>query len=187
MKIYTKTGDEGLTGLYGGERVLKSARRVAAYGTVDEANAAVGVSRAALDDEELDGDLAGLQNALFDVGADLATPFEARTRAKIVPIDASDVSHLERLIDRYDEGVTPLETFILPGGHPASAALQLARAVTRRAERETVRLMQEEAVNHSVAVYLNRLSDLLFVMARVVNRRAGVSETRWHVKGRERP
>ena len=189
MKIYTKTGDAGTTGLYGGERVRKDALRVKAYGTVDEANAAIGLARAHLDtsDAELDGDLERIQNALFDVGADLATPQDSPYRKNVVPIDALDVAHLEGLIDTYNADLPELQNFILPGGPPASAALQLARAVVRRAERETVHLSHEEAANPQVAVYLNRLSDLLFVLARVVNARSGESEVRWRVKGRERP
>ena len=187
MKIYTKTGDEGSTALYGGERVSKDARRVSAYGTVDEANAVLGLARAHLEDDELDNELASLQNALFDLGADLATPHGSRYRANITPIDADDVTHVEKLIDRLQEELSPLQNFILPGGHPAAAALHVARGVTRRAERNVVELMHEAEVNAQVGVYLNRLSDLLFVMARAVNARAGIAETQWHVKGRERP
>jgi cob(I)alamin adenosyltransferase len=184
MKIYTKTGDKGETGLYGGERVAKDSWRVAAYGTVDEANSAIGMARSHLNDEELDKDLAHIQNALFDVGADLATPNASKYRKNVSPIDEQDISVLERLIDHYDN--TPLTNFILPGGHPASAALHLARTVTRRAEREVTTLKRNEEINEHVAVYLNRLSDLLFVMARAVNAKAGISETKWHVKGRSR-
>ncbi len=187
MKIYTKTGDQGTTALYGGERVSKDARRVSAYGTVDEANAALGLARAHLEDAELSGDIEKLQNALFDLGADLAAPHGSRYRKNITPIDEEDVAHLERLIDSLEEELAPLQNFILPGGHPASAALQVARGVARRAERKVVELMHESEVNAHVGVYLNRLSDLLFVMARVVNARSGIAETQWHVKGRERP
>jgi cob(I)alamin adenosyltransferase len=184
MKIYTKTGDKGETGLYGGERVAKDSLRVAAYGTVDEANSAIGMARSHLTDEELDKDLAHIQNALFDVGADLATPNESKYRKNVSPIDEKDIGILENLIDHYDN--TPLTNFILPGGHPSSAALHLARTITRRAEREVTTLKREETINEHVAVYLNRLSDLLFVMARAVNARAGINEVKWHVKGRSR-
>lgn len=187
MKIYTKTGDAGTTALYGGERVAKDALRVAAYGTVDEANAAIGVARAQLGDIQLDKELAGIQNTLFDVGADLATPEESRYRKNLMPIDEADVAVVEKLIDKHDAELAPLKNFILPGGNQAAAALQLARAVVRRAEREVVQLAQHEAVNPQVTIYLNRLSDLLFVLARVANMKSGVSETRWQVKGRERP
>jgi cob(I)alamin adenosyltransferase len=184
MKIYTKTGDKGETGLYGGERVAKDSLRVSAYGTVDEANSAIGIARAHLSDEEIDKDLAHLQNALFDVGADLATPNDSKYRKNVSPIDEQDVDYLEHLIDRYDN--TPLTNFILPGGHPSSAALHLARTIARRAERDIITLKREEQINEYVAVFLNRLSDLLFVMARAVNARAGISEVKWHVKGRSR-
>ncbi len=187
MKIYTKTGDTGETGLYGGERVPKHHLRVQAYGTVDEVNASLGLARAALVDTELDDCLAAVQNALFDVGADLATRQDSKYRKNIVAIDEADIAYIEGLIDRFDEELEPLSNFILPGGHPASAALQMARTICRRAEREVVSLAEHESINTQVAVYLNRLSDLLFTMARVVNKRADIAETRWHVKGRQRP
>lgn len=185
MKIYTKTGDAGETGLYGGERVPKDAPRVRAYGTVDEANATLGLVRAHCPDVGVGEDLAYLQNALFDLGADLSTPFGSRQRDTLSPIGEEDVAKLEALIDRYQEGLEPLRAFILPGGHEAAAALHLARTVVRRAEREVVSLGREEEVNPQVGIYLNRLSDLLFVLARVLNVKLGVSETRWQVKGRE--
>ena len=185
MKIYTKTGDEGTTALYGGTRVPKDTLRVTAYGTVDEANACLGLARSYGVDAALDGELETLQNALFDLGADLATPQDSKYRKNLTPLNEQDVAQLEALIDRYEEDLAPLENFILPGGHEAAAALHLARAVTRRAEREVVALAREEEVNPQVAIYLNRLSDLLFVVARVVNMKTGVSELRWQVKGRE--
>ena len=185
MKIYTKTGDAGETGLYGGERVPKDALRVQAYGTVDEANAVLGVARAALIAPDLNEVLAGIQNDLFYVGADLATPSDSKYRANIVPIKEEDARRLEKLIDDFEQDLEPLANFVLPGGHEASSALHLARTVVRRAEREVTGLAREEDVNAHVAIYLNRLSDLLFVMARVVNKKMGVSETRWHVKGRQ--
>jgi len=185
MKIYTKTGDEGTTALYGGTRVPKDTLRVNAYGTVDEANACLGLARANGVDMALDGELETIQNALFDLGADLATPQDSKYRKNLTPLNEQDVEQLEALIDHYEEDLAPLENFILPGGHEAAAALHLARAVTRRAEREVVALAREEAVNPQVAIYLNRLSDLLFVVARIVNMQTGVSELRWQVKGRE--
>ena len=188
MKIYTKTGDSGETGLYGGERVPKTAQRVEAYGTVDECNSAIGMARAALTEAEhrddLDGVLAHIQNTLFDVGADLATVQGSRYEKNLVRIDAQDVSQLEQQIDHYQEECPPFTGFIHPGGTPASAALHLARTIARRAEREVLRLEAEETINHDVILYLNRLSDFLFIFARVVNARAGVSEAGWLVKGR---
>lgn len=186
MKIYTKTGDAGETGLYGGTRVSKTDPRVEAYGTVDELNALLGLARAQLNDVQVDRTLEELQNALFEVGADLATPLEAKTRAKIVPIDAEDVSHLEAAIDRYSDELGPLETFVLPGGNPAASTLHVARSVGRRAERRVISAEESEDINPQVRVYLNRLSDLLFVLTRIVNMRAGVSENAWQVRVRKR-
>ncbi len=187
MKLYTKTGDDGTTGLYGGDRTRKDAIRVEAYGTVDEANAALGVSRLYLDDVELDKLVAGLQHALFDVGADLATPGNASQRRTLALLEDSDVAFLETAIDRHDAELEPLRHFIVPGGHAGSAALHQARAVVRRAERAVVRLAFEtDDVNPVVLRYLNRLSDLLFVLARLVNARHGVSESRLLVQRRHR-
>ncbi len=184
MKIYTKTGDAGETGLYGGERVKKFSKRVSSYGTVDEANSAIGLARAHSSDSEIDEVLAQIQNALFDVGADLATPTGSKYEKNLVRIDVADVENLEQLIDRFQEECPPWSNFIHPGGTAAAGALHLARAITRRAEREVLELETLEESNHNVAVYLNRLSDFLFILARVVNARAGVSEAGWHVKGR---
>jgi cob(I)alamin adenosyltransferase len=184
MKIYTKTGDAGETGLYGGERVKKFSKRVSSYGTVDETNSAIGLARANSSDSEIDEVLAQIQNALFDVGADLATPIGSKYEKNLVRIDAADVENLEHLIDRFQEECPPWSNFIHPGGTAAAGALHLARAITRRAERDVLELETLEESNHNVAVYLNRLSDFLFILARVVNARAGVSEAGWHVKGR---
>lgn len=193
MKIYTRTGDDGTTGLYGGERVAKDDPRVRAYGAVDEANAALGLARAWLETGRSatpDGDLASggletllaeIQNVLFDVGADLATPLDARSRRNIDPIGDRDVAALEAHIDRAEAALEPLATFILPAGHPAAAALHLARTVVRRAEREVVGL--GAGVNPAAAVYLNRLSDLLFVLARSANRHFGRDDVPWRKRG----
>ena len=191
MKLYTRTGDAGQTGLYGADRVSKAHPRVEAYGTVDEVNSFLGLARAhlhvGLNDLAMDADLAYLQNALFDLGADLATRTESPYAKNVARLDADDVQHLEQLIDRYQEGAPELRQFIHPGGTPASATLQVARAVARRAEREVIRLAHEEDVNPHAQVYLNRLSDLLFIMARAANARAGIVEDEWHVKGRRVP
>jgi cob(I)alamin adenosyltransferase len=184
VKIYTKTGDGGETGLYGGERVAKTAQRVEAYGTVDECNSAIGMARASLNDDELNALLGEIQNALFDVGADLATPIGSKYEKNLVRIDEQDVSRLENLIDHYQELCPEFTNFIHPGGTPAAAALHLARTIARRAEREVLRLEAIEDSNHAVVLYLNRLSDFLFILSRVVNARAGMSEAGWHVKGR---
>lgn len=185
MKIYTRTGDEGTTALFGGRRVLKDDLRVAAYGTVDEANAILGLARAELareagePDQALDDELARLQSLLFDLGADLATPEDARQRGFIRPVDEQDVQEVEQMIDRYTAELPELRQFILPGGSAASAALQMARAVIRRAERETVALARVEKVGDQVVPLINRLSDLFFTLARLVNVRAGTPEVAW--------
>lgn len=184
MKLYTKTGDAGQTGLYGADRVSKGSARVEAYGTVDEANSAIGLARAHLQDADMDADLTYLQNALFDVGADLATRQDSPYAGNIARMDEGDAATLEAMIDRYQAEAPELTQFIHPGGTPAAAALQLARAVARRAERDVVRLEADEAINPHARVYLNRLSDLLFIMARAASSRAGVEEALWHVKKR---
>lgn len=181
MKIYTKTGDSGETGLWGGLRVGKDSARVQAYGTVDECNAAIGVARAALAASpataELDTLLARIQDQLFVVGADLATPGEA---ANIPRIGPAEVATLEQTIDSLEAELAPLKQFILPGGAPGAAQLHLARTVCRRAERCVVALAREEPVGEQVGVYLNRLSDCLFVLARAANARAGVPDVPWN-------
>ena len=189
MKLYTKPGDDGSTGLYGPERVSKTHVRVEAYGTVDELNSAVGLARAHngrshKPEESLDADLEYLQNALFDVGADLATRQGSVSASKISRMDAEDAAFLEAMIDRYQEKTPPLKEFVHPGGTLTSAALHVARATARRAERAAIRLADAEEVNPAVLVYLNRVSDLLFIMARAANEAAGVGEQGWTVKGR---
>lgn len=186
MKVYTRTGDDGTTGLFGGGRVPKDDPRVRAYGAVDEANSALGLARAALRAEPegsplraLDADLQALQSLLFDLGADLATPLGAKTRSYVTPVDAADVARLEDLIDAYAAELPPLTSFVLPAGTPAAAALHLARAVVRRAERDTLTLSRHADVNPQALVVLNRASDLLFTLARVANLRAGAEELAW--------
>jgi cob(I)alamin adenosyltransferase len=176
MKIYTKTGDAGETGLWGGLRVPKDSLRVHAYGTVDECNAAIGLARSAPLDAALDALLAEVQSQLFVVGADLATPGEARN---IPRVGEAEVTFLERSIDELEAGLEPLKQFILPGGTPAAAHLHLARTVCRRAERWVVSLAREEPANPQVGIYLNRLSDFLFVAARAANARAGAADVPW--------
>ncbi|WP_028034796.1 cob(I)yrinic acid a,c-diamide adenosyltransferase [Chelativorans sp. J32] len=173
-KIYTKTGDDGTTGLVGGARRLKCDLRVAAYGTVDEASACIGMARihTAEGHPDIDAMLARIQNDLFDLGADLATPEQTgESRATALRVVASQTARLEREIDALNENLSPLTSFVLPGGSPAAAALHLARTVTRRAERLMVELgqMPEEIVGDEALRYVNRLSDFLFVAARAVN------------------
>ena len=183
MKIYTKAGDGGETGLYGGQRVWKNALRVETYGTVDECNAVLGAAVAFLDDAEAGAILTRIQGELFQVGADLATPGE---RGETVPrLQPAETARLEAEIDRMEAELTPLRHFILPGGSRGGALLHQARAVCRRAERHWVTLSQAEAVSPEVGRYLNRLSDHLFVLARWVNARTGVPETIWERPARE--
>jgi cob(I)alamin adenosyltransferase len=179
VKIYTKTGDGGETALFGGPRVMKSDHRVEAYGEVDELNAALGAVRAGVEDPELERLLAHVQDELFAVGAELATPHQARARTAIPPIDPAWAARLEAAIDRWDAELPALTSFVLPGGTRTAAALHLARCVCRRAERRVVALAAEAAVAPEALVYLNRLSDFLFVAARVANHRAGRPETPW--------
>jgi cob(I)alamin adenosyltransferase len=181
MKIYTRTGDDGTTGLFGGGRVRKDDLRVEAYGAVDEANAAIGLARGLGLDSDVDKVLSHVQHALFDVGADLATPPDAKARAHLHLVTDDDVAELEAAIDRFEGELEPLKQFVLPAGHVTSAALHVARSVVRRAERATVALASVAPIETPVARYLNRLSDLLFVLARVANARNGVSEARFHV------
>ncbi len=186
MKVYTRTGDDGTTALFGGGRVAKDDPRVAAYGAVDEANSALGLARAALAGEPpgsslraMDDHLQAVQSLLFDLGADLATPLDAKTRSYVTPVEAADAARLEELIDAYAAELPPLTSFVLPAGTPASSALHLARAVVRRAERDTLTLSRVAELNPQALVVLNRLSDLLFTLARAANVRAGVEEVRW--------
>ncbi len=164
-KIYTRTGDGGSAGLVDGSRVSKSSLRMAAIGDVDEANAAIGVAIAALEPGEIAASLQRIQNELFDLGADVATPGEIDGALRII---ASQVERLEREIDAMNADLAPLTSFILPGGSAAVAALHLARTVVRRAERSAVALEQSEPLNAQALAYLNRLSDHLFVAARAV-------------------
>ncbi len=178
MKIYTRTGDKGDTALFGGGRVEKSHSLIKAYGTVDELNALVGMARSRIDTSHPSNDLLRrLQNELFELGADLATPLDAKP---VVPrIKQSHIDRLESSIDKMDEELAPLKRFILPGGTGSAAALHLARTVCRRAGRLTVAARHDAEINHFALVYLNRLSDLLFTTARYVNFRAGAPDEVW--------
>ena len=178
MKIYTRTGDAGDTSLFGGARVSKKDPRVDAYGEVDELNAWLGLVRASRVDPAIDQELAELQRDLFALGAELADPAgKLAPRVTKAIIADEHVSRLESLIDRLEAELPPLRRFILAGGTPAGAALHVARTVCRRAERRIVAL--EPPVDPVLLRYVNRLSDLLFVLARVVNHRGGVPETEW--------
>ena len=178
-RIYTKTGDEGMTGLGGGQRVPKDSRRVVTYGTVDELNSLIGVALADGLCDRLAAELPVIQNELFDLGSDLCWPSDDPRRARIPTVEARHVEKLERLIDEFNEAVGPLTNFLLPGGSAGAAQLHVARTVCRRAEREAVRLGRDEVIGEFVLAYLNRLSDALFVMARFENQQRGVSEPLW--------
>jgi cob(I)alamin adenosyltransferase len=174
-KIYTRTGDDGSTGLVDGSRVSKADPRMAAIGDVDEANSAIGMARAAIGPGSFSEMLARIQNDLFDLGADLATPLGIEGALRIVP---GQVEWLEDRIDHLNAALDPLTSFILPAGEPAAAALHLARAVVRRAERTTVAAAAQVPLGVEALAYLNRLSDLLFVAARAMNRN-GAGDVLW--------
>jgi len=171
-KVITRTGDAGQTALVGGARVSKASPRVDAYGEVDELNSLLGVVRARLSDAQVDDVLSTIQNDLFTLGADLASPAEI----DVPRITQAYVETLEAASETFLAELEPLKEFILPGGSEAGALLHVARTVARRAERRVVALADKEAVNAAAIVYLNRLSDLLFILARAVNHRAGAAE-----------
>ena len=179
VKIYTKTGDSGDTGLFDGTRVPKSDPRVAAYGDVDELNAWLGLVRVDVPDDQLSGMLEAIQRDLFAIGARLADPAKRiAQRVTKAAVTSEDISRLEAWIDLFETELPPLRRFILAGGSRAGATLHVARTICRRAERAMVSLGRD-AFEPELLVYVNRLSDLLFVMARAVNHRAGAPETEW--------
>jgi cob(I)alamin adenosyltransferase len=179
MKIYTRTGDDGTTGLFGGSRRPKSDLRVEAYGTIDEANASIGAARAIGLDAEMDAVLVAVQHELFVIGAELGCTPGTEAKLKMPLIEGSAAERLERAIDVAEEGLPPLRSFVLPAGGPVAAALHVARCVVRRAERRVVAAGAEAPVRQEVVVYLNRLSDLLFTFARRANHLAGVADVPW--------
>jgi len=187
VKIYTGSGDRGRTSLFSGERVPKDHRRIEAYGDLDELNSALGaLAAASAGQPAVQAELARVQSDLFHLGAWLATTPEAPAAAALEPIDPQRSARLEAAIDRMEEGLPPLKGFILPGGHPSAAWAHLARTVCRRAERRVVGLAADggppaaqEQLQRTI-VYLNRLSDFLFVLARHLNRLQGVDDVRWH-------
>jgi cob(I)alamin adenosyltransferase len=181
MKIYTKTGDSGDTGLFGGGRVGKDHPRVEAYGDVDELNAVLGMARAVERMPRIDEVLVPVQRDLFAIGALLATPDRDRMAQHLqkARIDERRIAELEQAIDDSESELEPLRAFILPGGTPKAAALHVARTVCRRAERHVVRLQHDVELPALVVIYMNRLSDLLFTLARLANKRAGAGEVTW--------
>lgn len=179
FRIYTRTGDKGQTGLFGGGRVRKDDPRVEAYGAVDELNASLGTAECAIADPEIKGWIRKIQDELFVLGAELATPDPEAVKKQIVPVGEEQIGALESLIDKIDAEVAPLKHFILPGGHAGAAHLHLARTVCRRAERRVITFSDHAPVREGAVIYLNRLSDALFMLARLVNHRAGMPEPIW--------
>jgi cob(I)alamin adenosyltransferase len=183
VKIYTKTGDDGTTGLYGGARVEKDDPRVEAYGTVDETNAAIGAARAAGLPAEIDAVLDRVQAGLFTLGAELACVAGKEQKLGMALIGEAEILDLERSIDRAEAALPPLKNFVLPAGTIAAAALHQARTICRRAERRTLAASRASSVRQELVTYLNRLSDLLFVLARSANLQAGVADVPWQPRG----
>lgn len=186
MKLYTRSGDDGTTGLFGGERVPKDHPRIEAVGAIDELNASLGLAASACEPsvaihQTMLGIFAELQSRLFDVGADLATPQDAadKHQAKIARIGPDHVAQAERWIDQIDGGNAPMKNFVMPGGTELAARLHLTRTVCRRAERAMVHLSRSETVNPQTIIYINRISDLLFAIARRANKEAGVADVPW--------
>lgn len=181
MKIYTRTGDKGETGLFGGGRVPKDDPRVSAYGDVDELNSALGVARAAAPADLFDAELEAIQRDLFSIGGHLATPDPEKVRAALekARLSAERIAEFERAMDAAEASLPPLRAFILPAGAPKAAALHLARTVCRRAERSVVSLARTTVVPELFLVYLNRLSDYLFTLARMANQSAGHGDVTW--------
>jgi cob(I)alamin adenosyltransferase len=177
LKIYTKTGDKGETSLFGGKRIFKDAQRIEAYGTVDELNSVIGVARSFVENAKINDILWKIQDHLFVLGADLATPPDVKSDA-MKRICAEDYAAVEKIIDEIDEHLAPLKSFILPGGSKSAALLHHARTVCRRAERQVIS-MRKETSEHT-SIFLNRLSDLLFVLARYANKLSGVTDTPWN-------
>ena len=184
MKLYTKSGDDGTTGLFSGSRVSKDHPRIESYGTIDEFNATLGLCASACQhDNRLHRRLvdifAVLQSRMFDIGADLATPEGAKNESKIQRIASQDIEEVEKWIDEIDGANTPLAAFVMPGGTELAARLHLARTICRRAEREMIHLSHSEPVGTPLIVYVNRVSDFLFAAARLVNKDAGIGDVLW--------
>ncbi|MDI6804898.1 MAG: cob(I)yrinic acid a,c-diamide adenosyltransferase [Bacteroidota bacterium] len=182
MKIYTKTGDKGETSLYGGKRVSKAAIRIEAYGTVDELNSVIGICRAMNPPQRVDEALIKIQHQLFTLGADLASPLSNRKNKNVPRISEDDAKFLEELIDKLDSEIKPLRNFILPAGSLLTAHVHFARTVCRRTERLVVQLSKKEKMGTQPIIFLNRLSDFLFVLARWVNHLQNENEITWTKK-----
>jgi cob(I)alamin adenosyltransferase len=175
-RIYTKTGDDGSTGLIGGKRVAKSSQRIIAYGAIDELNSSIGIVLSSKLDNDIHELLEKIQNDLFVVGADLANPDLQISNNRITE---SMVNFLETSIDKFEQELSPITYFILPGGDIIAAQIHLARAISRRAETCIVQISEKESINKTCQIYINRLSDLLFVLARVINKRKMIKDVAW--------
>ncbi len=183
MKIYTKTGDKGETGLFGGERVSKYSQRIIAYGTIDELNAYIGLAALEVKDDGVKAELLKIQNKLFTVGTDLATPDNEKTKKlNINRTPSSFYEEIENLIDDYDSRLDELKNFIIPGGSKGAALLHICRTVCRRAEREVVALNNAVKIENNIFIFLNRLSDLLFVLSRFENKVSNHPDIIWDPK-----
>lgn len=177
MKIYTKTGDSGMTGLFGGKRISKDDARIEAYGTLDELNSFLGFLNIGFSENKYNAVLFDVQNRLFDIGSHLASDPEKH----VLPsgITSEDISELERFMDEMDAELPPLKNFILPGGHAIVAQAHICRTICRRAERRVVTLQQYSEIDPMIVMYLNRLSDFLFILARFLAKKCGVEELKW--------
>ena len=183
MKIYTKTGDKGETGLFGGERVSKDSLRISAYGTVDELNSFIGLAITEVKDKGVKKNLLKIQNQLFVVGSDLATPEDEKTKQlNIQRTPESFFTDIEKMIDDYDAQLEELRNFILPGGSKSASVLHVCRTICRRAEREVVALKNSVTIGENIVIFLNRLSDLLFVLSRFENKVSNHPDTIWNPK-----
>jgi cob(I)alamin adenosyltransferase len=180
MKIYTKTGDKGETGLFGGERVSKNNLRLNAYGSIDELNSFLGLAVIEVTNIDIKNILNDLQNKLFVLGSDLATPeTEKNAKLKITRLPDSYITDTEKTIDKYEALLDELKNFILPGGSKGSALLHICRTISRRAEREVVALKNTEHIGENIVIFLNRLSDLFFVLSRFENKYSNIPDTKW--------
>ncbi|MDH3267787.1 MAG: cob(I)yrinic acid a,c-diamide adenosyltransferase [Ignavibacteria bacterium] len=183
MKIYTKTGDKGETGLFGGERISKDSIRISAYGTIDELNSFIGYTITEIKDQSVKDNLLKIQNYLFTIGSDLATPeTEKNTKLNIQRIPESFDKEIEKMIDHYDAKLEELKNFILPGGSKGASLLHICRTVCRRAEREVVALKNSVTIGDNIIIFLNRLSDLFFVLSRFENKVSNHPDTIWNPK-----
>lgn len=180
VKIYTKTGDNGETSLFGGNRLRKDSPRVEAYGTVDELNASFGTAASFIKDKKIRSIIENIQNDLFEIGAELADPQKiGKNTNKLFKLNKAKVLELEKIIDQLDSRLPTLKSFIIPGGTTSSSLIQVSRSITRRAERRIISLSRKEKINPDLLVYMNRLSDLLFVIARQLNKKANVKDIIW--------